>query len=198
MILPYLREQIQPFHERLEASADISSALASRSHYRELLQSFYGFHAPLEPALRAFPEWHEIGFSLADREKVPLLRQDVLDLGMTGEEIAALAVCSPCIGSSDGFARALGCAYVVEGSTLGGQVIARELAAIGVTPLHGGRYFASYGPAVGRMWADFRRMLERQSESLDRDEIAAGAMETFTALERWLAHRRATEKMAQV
>lgn len=198
MILPYLREQTQPLHQRLEASADIAGALASLARYRELLQSFYGFHAPLEAALHAFPEWREIGFGLADRKKVPLLRQDLLDLGMTGEEIASLAVCSPCIDSSGSFARALGCAYVVEGSTLGGQVIGRELAAIGITPLHGGRYFASYGPAVGRLWADFRRMLELQSERLDRDEIAAGAMETFTALERWLAHRRATEKMAQV
>ena len=48
-----------------------------------------------------------------------------------------------------GVQEALGCLYVVEGSTLGGQVIARHLRqTLGVDPRCGGSFFARTRPEI--------------------------------------------------
>jgi len=50
----------------------------------------------------------------------------------------------------------VGTLYVVEGSTLGGQLIAKHLAKnLGITPETGGRFFGGYGENTVNFWTDF-------------------------------------------
>jgi heme oxygenase len=85
-----------------------------------------------------------------------------------------------------GLEAALGSLYVMEGSTLGGQVISRILDRspdlIGRV-----RYFDPYGPRTGAMWRAFRAGLRgRVAAGADRRSIVAAAVQTFELLEDWL------------
>jgi heme oxygenase len=55
--------------------------------------------------------------------------------------------------------EALGLLYVLEGSTLGGRVILRQLASTGMD-LDGLGFLDPYGSESGRMWRQFLELLE--------------------------------------
>jgi heme oxygenase len=87
--------------------------------------------------------------------------------------------------------EALGAFYVLEGATLGGQILLRHLtrhfegAAVG-----GFAFFRAYGEQVGPMWKAFGEVLTGASvraASGDFDSRAVrGAMDTFDAFQAWL------------
>ncbi len=55
----------------------------------------------------------------------------------------------------------LGSMYVLEGSTLGGQYIARTVEQnLGLAPGEGDAYFRGYGDQTMVKWAEFRQVLE--------------------------------------
>jgi heme oxygenase len=78
-------------------------------------------------------------------------------------EDAPPALSSPALSSLDfeyvdSRAAAVGAQYVLEGSSLGGQFLSRQLFdRLQLTPERGGAYFAAYGAATGRRWQAFRR-----------------------------------------
>ena len=50
----------------------------------------------------------------------------------------------------------VGMLYVIEGSTLGGQLISKHLTKnLGITPETGGRFFGGYGENTSVLWLDF-------------------------------------------
>lgn len=85
--------------------------------------------------------------------------------------------------------EALGCHYVLEGSTLGGQVISRHLQkTMGVVPGRGGSFFASEGRDMGVMWRAFCRALEAGCPGeLEAIRAAGSDVRTFASFTRWLA-----------
>lgn len=89
-------------------------------------------------------------------------------------------------------AAAFGAMYVVEGSTLGGSVIARHVErALGLRPETGCVYFRSYGSATGRMWKAFRTRLMAMSSPAVDDVIVGSAQRTFGVMQSWLSEGRA-------
>ena len=88
----------------------------------------------------------------------------------------------------DSIQRVLGCLYVIEGATLGGQVITRHLEKnLGITPESGGAFFAGYGAETGARWKEFCALLTAAAERVSgEDEIVASANDTFATLGRWL------------
>ena len=85
--------------------------------------------------------------------------------------------------------EALGCLYVLEGSTLGGKIITAHLKR--VLPLDESRgcsFFNSYGDDVGPMWSSFLGILSRHCERHDdADVVVHSACQTFASLDRWLS-----------
>ena len=84
-----------------------------------------------------------------------------------------------------GVEEVFGSMYVVEGSALGGQVLARGAARrLGLGPEHGAAYFHGWGDATGAMWRDFRLCLDRAVGSAEpmQARACAGAVATFDAL----------------
>lgn len=84
--------------------------------------------------------------------------------------------------------QVLGCLYVIEGATLGGQIITRHLQAnLGITPETGGAFFAGYGVENGVRWQAFGAMITAAAAQFGgEDEIVASANRTFETLELWL------------
>lgn len=83
-----------------------------------------------------------------------------------------------------------GSLYVMEGSALGGQVIARCVhARLGIDRRHGGAYFHGFGTRTGPMWREFRDQAEARIAHRGEDRAAAAnaARATFAALARALA-----------
>ncbi|MGC4030749.1 MAG: biliverdin-producing heme oxygenase [Tepidisphaeraceae bacterium] len=82
---------------------------------------------------------------------------------------------------------ALGVLYVIEGSTLGGQHVAKTVhARLGLTPENGIAYFSSYGANVGVRWRETKTVLNAWSQT-DSDQVVTSANAAFEALTRWLA-----------
>lgn len=82
----------------------------------------------------------------------------------------------------------LGAMYVIEGSALGGQYIARHVElALGLVPGHGDAYFIGYGDRTGPMWREFQSTLEEVSDK-DGDAVISAAKKMFSVFGEWMAH----------
>lgn len=174
-----LRAATGPAHAALERDLDWQARVATLTGYRGLLARLHGFHAAWEPA---------IGAALADaafldpRRRLALLAEDLAGLGLPPAAIDALPRPSPAPIADA--ASALGALYVLEGSTLGGRVIARHVARV-----HGAdapcAYYRAHGSRGGAMWTAFRGRLDAVPEA-GAPAAAAAAVATFEALGRWL------------
>lgn len=183
-ILDRLREATRPVHEAIEREFDWARRVESIDGYRDLLARLYGFHAVWEPAAAALLA---DGAFFEPRRKAHLLAADLTFLGLQQSGIDALALPrSPCVPMTTR-ADALGAMYVLEGSTLGGQLIARRVSAVlGLAPGRGCSYHCAYGPAVGTMWREFRTCLLAASSPTADEAMARTAQSTFERLRSWL------------
>jgi heme oxygenase len=147
-----------------------------------MLRRFYGYYRPVEARLATIP-WASLGFAWSARRKTPLLERDLLAIGET--EMDTLPRCHD-LPPLDAVPKALGCLYVLEGATLGGQVIVRRLRDLPGDALPSA-FFTSYGQDVGAMWQAFREFLTGYAEGRDEDDvIVQSACATFATIGDWL------------
>jgi heme oxygenase len=181
-----LRAATWPSHQRLEKRIDFKSRLATIDSYRAHLERMWGFYVAIEPRL-ASGVLRESLTDFDSRRKLPLLSRDLNALGVDAAAVAQLPRCSP-VPACDDSPSAFGCAYVLEGATLGGRTLMPLVEArLGLTAEHGAAFLASYGDTVGEMWRSFGEALNRHcAEDEHRARAAAAASATFTALEHWL------------
>jgi heme oxygenase len=177
-----LRLHTRDLHDRLERAVCLPRSL---SECRNLLARFYGFISAWQSAVE--PLLQSVVHDLPRRRKSRTLEADLKYLGLDDHALAGVPRCPrlPELPDAD---AALGSMYVMEGSTLGGQVIAHHLEAnLGLRDGRGYSYFLSYGPEVGRMWRRFLDVL-RDASSPQRDErIIAAAEQTFDRLYDWFS-----------
>lgn len=179
MILKKLKETTQDQHEALEAVVDVMNRMFTKEDYGKLLMKFYRFYSAMEADLPA-AELKAAGFDIEERRKLPLLERDLTHLGLF-DQARTVATIKPDVPSVDNAAKAFGAVYVMEGATLGGQVITRHLREhLGLSIEEGGAFFNSYGPMVGPMWKAFGTAVTEYSEKNDLDDqIVNTAKETF-------------------
>jgi heme oxygenase (biliverdin-IX-beta and delta-forming) len=191
MIFEQLKSATRPQHEAMEhdpLSRSLLEPTLTLHEYSHILQVYLGFYAPLEVVLFQQLEELNLACNLEARRKTPLLLRDLHQLGMSKDELLAIPHCDalPAITSE---AAGLGCMYVLEGATLGGQLIKRQLqATLGLNSERGCAFFTSYGPEVGPRWKEFRALLEAKSgEESYNSAVVAAASATFTAMLGWFA-----------
>jgi len=160
----------------------------SLDQYAAVQKKFYGFYRPIETRLLSIRGWDDPEFELSNRLKLPLLRDDFASLAVDSEELARLPNCGS-LPRLETVPEALGCLYVLEGSTLGGKIITRRLKKIlPVDESRGCSFFNSYGDDVGRMWSSFLEVLGRHCERHgDADVVIHSACQTFASLDRWFS-----------
>ena len=91
-----------------------------------------------------------------------------------------------------GKAAFLGAMYVIEGSTLGGQYIARHVEhALGLSPGNGDAYFRGYDDKTGGMWREFQNTLEVLNDK-EADAVTDAAKKMFSVFGEWMAHLEQT------
>jgi heme oxygenase len=179
-----LRQDTGAAHMRLEAALDLLGGAPDKARFTRVLERFLGFHIAWEAALASgHPALQGL---LAGRSRLPHLRRDLSALGRTNAEQARLDVCAEAADLSRSRASAVGSIYVLEGSTLGGQLISRAMSGVGWTPPGGLTYFAPYGSRTGEMWRSFAAWADEAVPHAEWVEAASGANRTFALLEAWL------------
>jgi heme oxygenase len=152
----HLREATRDAHRDAEAAFDLDSRTASRREYARLLLALHAFHSCAEERLRAVDGWDALGppVDLAARERAALLEQDLAHLGVPVPSPAAVT-----LPSLDSLLAALGCLYVLEGSRLGGALVARRAVST-LGPDLPVTFFSSDGRPTGADWRSFQRSLD--------------------------------------
>jgi heme oxygenase len=179
-----LRAETDTLHRRVEAAVGLEQRIADAAHYRALLARLYPFHRAWEQRLSGvdLPP----GLAIADRCKSAWLAADLAHLGLDPGSLDAGP--EPTLPPLDTMPRLLGGMYVVEGSSLGGQLILRRVSeSLGYDAETGARFFTGYGPRTGAMWRAFVAVLDGYDHaSPAADEMVAGACATFEAFEAWM------------
>ena len=153
-----LKQETSQLHARLERDLPLMNRDLTLDQLANILQRFGSFFAGWEPAAGAAVNPHLPGF-FASRRKLPLIQRD---LAFLGYPIPNQAVQPP----APEWPAVLGAMYVIEGSTLGGQLITRHLEqTLNLRDGNGYSYFMGYGPHTGAKWREFGSMVERFAES---------------------------------
>ncbi len=173
-----LRTATYAIHQELHSLAVFQEILAGSlqlAGYVALLGRLWGFHASFEARLGLSPR-------RSDRLVV-----DLAALGIAPDVVASLQRWIP-VASLETPAQRLGARYVIEGSALGGQVIARALNPIlGAKCVEGRRFFLGEGEATGARWQTFLAELDAGLERPEcRLAAIASAEATFVAFGQWL------------
>ena len=179
-VLAHLRAVTRPAHDALENALALDGKLDLEA-YRNMLARFYGFWVGWEPQVAALLAEETLS---SPRRRLHLLAADLSVLGGTATDLEALPRC-PLTPLRDA-AEALGSLYVMEGSTLGGRVILRQLErSLGSDGTGSRTYFDGYGPQTGRMWLSFLARLNAAPVTA-AERIGQGALATFERLGWWL------------
>jgi heme oxygenase (biliverdin-IX-beta and delta-forming) len=182
-----LRRATADRHQRLDQGLGyVLDERLSVARYADLVAAFLGFYAPLEESLS---RWQAASATLGLPIiwRAPLLQQDLRVLSRAAEPHQTCAEV-PAFTTPNQVAGAL---YVVEGASLGGQVIARGLMRrLGIGRENGAAFFIGDGAQTAVRWKQVLAWLEeRGRDPRNRGEIVATACVTFDVLASWLAAR---------
>lgn len=174
--LAALREATAASHDAIDRQLQLGADLPL-DRYVRILQGFEGFLSAWEPAVAAaLLPGQRAWFS--SRSRLAFVRQDLASLA-PGAATAPAPVLPPLPNGSAAF----GAMYVLEGSALGGQVIARRVAErFGFDRQRGAAYFHGFGDRTGALWREFRERLEAEVDPAHRGDACAAAVGTFDAL----------------
>ncbi len=91
-----------------------------------------------------------------------------------------------------------GCVYVLEGSALGGQVMAKMAATqLGLSATNGTRFFTGRSAETSPRWRSFGTAMDALPFNFaEREAVIASAAETFRAFEHWLHQVRREVRVA--
>ena len=188
-----LRLATAAVHSRLHAQsefADLLLGVPSPEGYARLLLRLLGLHVPIEERLArhsddALMAWRKTGAVLSRPTR---LRSDLALLGIDQQTIGAASRADALLPSLDDPAAALGCAWAVEGSALGGRVLSLRLESIlGAHLAADAGTFLACQPEAAERWRGCCAALEAcGADPLRHATMLAAAVATFELFERWL------------
>jgi len=178
MILAKLKEATREQHENLESTVNVMDQMFSLTDYKYLLCKFYRFYSAMEPKVFKL-DWATVSLNIDERRKLPKLERD-LEFLQVWDEAQGLAKWEA-LPALDNLAEGFGSLYVMEGATLGGQIINRHLKEhLSISPESGGAFFNGYGEQTGPMWKEFVRITNEFAAASENDEVMINnARETF-------------------
>ena len=189
--LASLRSATTGRHRILEGVLPLATQPLEVALYSRALAGFEIFLQAWEPRLRsALPV--RLHAWLTTRSRYELVRADIESLRCERTRITA-SIKEACVASVNGIELGGACAtyaafgsmYVLEGSALGGQVIARAARdSLDIHAHNGGAYFNGFGPATAARWRSFLALLDAEvgSEPVPCAAASRAAVQTFDAL----------------
>ncbi|QGM93865.1 biliverdin-producing heme oxygenase [Methylocystis rosea] len=180
-----LRAATRQPHQRLHRHPGLSAAARGAiglDDYRQLLMRLYGFHLAFEDAHASAMQ--KLG--LITNSRAELIALDLAALGIMRFDVCRLPRCAA-LREPSSEACALGALYVVEGSALGGALIAEALAPI----VGDARRFFLGGPSGREVWASLLARVETLAPGEQQARAIDAAVETFRIFEEWMFDWRA-------
>jgi heme oxygenase len=180
--LGLVREATRSAHLRVEALVEVTAWNGARHQW--WLGRQLGIREPLEAALDRWWAGSDLRAPFwPARRRSDLVRSDLMALGVSPSDLRALPRCVPAAGPWD-LPEVLGQLYVLDGSALGGAVIAARALDAGVDPAA----CASLLPrrSTGGNWRETRFMIEALGAAEAR-RAAVAAADLFELFERWLS-----------
>ncbi len=172
--LTVLRSATREAHDRLERRVDALNAFAATTGRRAVVGRYYWLHVTAEAQLAPWVAGIS-DLDFARRRREPLILAALAEL-----RAAPPAGNAPHFPALRSVAEALGLLYVLEGSSLGGRLILRHLARLGID-LAGLRFLDPYGAAAGERWTGFISVLEREAgrHALGIGQVVSGGIKGF-------------------
>jgi heme oxygenase (biliverdin-IX-beta and delta-forming) len=152
-----------------------------QDNYVACLQLIHGVVAAWEQqASEKSPQNMQAFFSA--RQRTPMLERDLAWFGASHPSHRR-----PLLPEMNDNASLLGAMYVMEGSTLGGQYIARHVERVlGLTDGNGDAYFRGYEQQTGSMWKESCEMLRTAIPDCDAAIAIDSAKAMFAAFGSWM------------
>jgi heme oxygenase len=183
--LQRLKTETGEAHQQLEQtklSENIMSEALSKEGYAAYLQKMLPLHEVLEENI--FPRLAAVFPDINERKKTASLHND---LGNLPKPVVSNTF-NQDLSFTEDIAGALGFMYVLEGSSLGGRIILKNLnkvfpgdEAVSIT-----KYFAGYGEKTGSMWMKFLSDFSGHVViSKMEDKVIDGAQQSFKVIHNW-------------
>ncbi len=190
MDLQQLRQHTAADHDSTESSVPLMGSDLTVDQYISVLQRFHVVLCTWDRwAERHAPE--DLTELVAQRQRCALISADLRRMCPDYHETAfddelALRLDQLLLAHGSPRAAFLGVMYVVEGSTLGGQYIAKHVEEhFGFAPGEGNAYFRGYGDQTMPMWRQFQAVL-RQIPDDDAPVVFAAARGMFSIFGEWM------------
>jgi heme oxygenase (biliverdin-IX-beta and delta-forming) len=167
-----LRQETRSAHGELDESLHLIDRLSSMQQRAGVLAGYHRFHHAAEAAIAPFLA------AIADLDFAARRRSRLIanGLGILGEEMLPDRAAIPGLSTQS---EAFGALYVLEGSSLGGRVILKELKRRGAS-LKGLGFLDPYGFNTAPRWRSFLAILEREVTSGEQQRDAVtGALNAF-------------------
>jgi heme oxygenase len=179
MLSDDLKEQTKTNHQLLEKKLVAKMrAIRSTAGYGNLLSVFYSYFGGLELLIDKHLNTEYLP-DYGHRRKASAL---ITDLAFLGTPLPALAG-QNALPVIENHLQAMGALYVIEGSTLGGKIIAAMIGKqLGITK--GLSFFESYGENTMLMWEKFKTVLNLPG-NIPADALIESANETFLKFGEW-------------
>ncbi len=178
-ILEKLRAETGELHKKLDTSLyPLIQGMKTPEEYAKLLQTFYAYFKPLEEKVYKYIGDAELK-DHNERRNTGYILKDLETINQSTEIEPAKE--TPEINNT---AAAFGALYVMEGSTLGGKIIAKTIASnLGYTDTNALNFFSGYKEHTGPKWLTFIEALNNFAISANDDEtIIEAAKSSFQKL----------------
>jgi heme oxygenase len=154
--------------------------------YQTVLLAYAQLYQALESEIDDFLARNSLEFDYHSRRKSPAIQQDLAHFS----DLPQLTNAELKLPSLNDIGEWVGMLYVIEGSTLGGQHIARGLEKhLGLSQSAGARFFYGYGEQTQRLWQDFIAFAESMVTDAEAIQLAATtACQTFDLFTLTLSH----------
>lgn len=161
--------------EKFQSGKIFTGTFTPEDYRKLLLHNFYLIKAYENPVFDFLKNDYAEKLQLEERRKLSALQKDLASLGITdyGETTAPQLT---------NIQQAFGILYVMEGSTLGGNVIAKNLAKLDAFRDFSFQYFGIYGDQTGPMWKNFKNVLDEDFGDEDLPDVLTGVQHAYQFL----------------
>lgn len=159
-----LKAATRDSHGALDARIMAGDIFASRAQFARFLRVQYRFHRDVD-ALYGSAALDALLPDLAERRRLNQVTQDLQDL----EQTLPASLPEP-LPADLPLAAALGWLYVAEGSNLGGTVLYKMAAKLGLDAGFGARHLAAHPDGAARHWRSFTAALDSVPLSAEQEQ----------------------------
>ncbi len=175
-ITEILKEKTKNLHdlteEKFQSEKIFRGDFTKEDYQKLLLYNYHLINTFEKPVFELLTENHSEKLQLDKRTKLQFIQKDLAALAISEN----ISLEKPLLKNE---AEAIGMLYVMEGSTLGGNVIAKNLGKLenfrGVTF----NYFGIYGEETGPMWKKFKQVMDENYSEEDLNDILNGAERAY-------------------